>query len=45
MILTALDILNKNVGIIRTSTDNYFEEIHQEVLGNYYMLSVTYTLQ
>lgn len=42
--LTALDILNKNIGIIRTSSDNYFEEIHQEVLGNYYMLSLTYSL-
>lgn len=44
MILTALDILNKNVGVIRTSTDNYFEETHQEVLGNYYLLSLTYNL-
>ena len=42
--LTALDILNKNIGIIRTSTDNYFEEVHQEVLGNYFMLSLTYNL-
>lgn len=42
--LTAVDILNKNIGLIRTSTDNYFEEVHQEVLGNYYMLSLTYNL-
>ena len=45
IMLTALDILNKNIGIIRTSSDNYFEEIHQEVLGNYYLLSLTYNLK
>lgn len=45
VMLTALDILNKNVGIIRTSADNYFEETHQEILGNYYMVGLMYTLE
>lgn len=40
--LSALDILNKSVGIVRNSSDNYFEEIHKDVLGNYYMLILTY---
>ena len=44
VMLSALDILNKNIGIIRNSSDNYFEETHREVLGNYYMLSLTYNL-
>ncbi len=42
--LTALDILNKNVGFSRSSTDNYFEETTKDVLGTYYMVSLTYTL-
>ena len=42
--LTALDMLNKNVGFSRSSTDNYFEETTKDVLGTYYMLSLTYTL-
>ncbi len=44
VILSALDILNKNIGIVRNSSDNYFEETHRDVLGNYYMLSLTYNL-
>jgi len=42
--LTALDLLNKNVGFSRSSTDNYFDETTKEVLGTYYMVSLTYTL-
>ena len=42
--LTALDMLNKNVGFSRTSSDNYFDETTKEVLGTYYMVSLTYTL-
>ncbi|WP_347173537.1 outer membrane beta-barrel protein [Polaribacter uvawellassae] len=42
--LTALDILNKNIGFSRSSTDNYFEEVTRDVLGTYYMVSLTYTL-
>ncbi len=44
IMLSALDILNKNIGIVKNSSDNYFEETHREVLGNYYMLSLTYNL-
>lgn len=44
IMISALDILNKNIGIVRRSSDNYFEETQREVLGNYYMLSLTYNL-
>jgi hypothetical protein len=44
VMLSALDILNKNIGLERTSNDNYFEEVNREVLGIYYMLSLTYNL-
>ena len=40
--LTGFDLLNRNVGITRTSSDNFFEEMQQEVLGNYYKLHFTY---
>lgn len=42
--LTALDLLNKSIGFSRSSSDNYFEETTKDVLGTYYMLSLTYTL-
>ena len=42
--LTALDMLNKNVGFTRSGSDNYFQETTRDVLGTYYMLSLTYTL-
>ena len=42
--LTALDMLNKNVGFARSGSDNYFQETTRDVLGTYYMLSLTYTL-
>ncbi len=44
VLFSALDILNKNIGIERNSSDNYFEEVHKDVLGNYYMLSLNYNL-
>ncbi|GGG95182.1 collagen-binding protein [Polaribacter pacificus] len=44
LMLTALDMLNKNVGFDRSSSDNYFQETTKEVLGTYYMVSLTYTL-
>ena len=44
ILLSALDILNKNIGLVRKSNDNYFEEVNRAVLGNYYMLSLTYNL-
>lgn len=42
--LSALDILNKNIGLLRTSNGNYFQEVSREVLGQYFMISLTYTL-
>ncbi|QCX40289.1 hypothetical protein FF125_18220 [Aureibaculum algae] len=42
--LSALDILNKSIGLIRDSNTNYYQEVNREVLGNYYMLSLTYIL-
>ena len=42
--LTALDLLNKNIGFARNSSDNFFEETTKDVLGTYYMVSLTYTL-
>ena len=42
--LTALDLLNKSVGFSRSSSDNYFQETTKDVLGTYYMVSLTYTL-
>lgn len=41
---TAIDILNNNIGLIRNSANNYFEEVQREVLGSYFMLSLTYNL-
>ncbi|WP_176420185.1 TonB-dependent receptor [Lutibacter flavus] len=39
------DILDKNLGIERTSSDNYFEETFKTNLGTYAMLSFTYSLK
>lgn len=44
VLVSALDILNKSIGIERNSSDNYFEEVYRDVLGNYYMLSLNYNL-
>lgn len=41
--LSALDILDKNIGLIRTSNGNSFQEVNREVLGQYFMFSLTYT--
>lgn len=40
--LTAFDLLNQNVGITRTSSENFFEEMKQEVLGSYFLLHLSY---
>jgi hypothetical protein len=42
--MTAIDILNKNIGLVRNSTNNYIEEVPREVLGSYFMISLTYNL-
>ena len=39
------DMLNKNLGIVRTSSENYFEETFKKSLGTYGMLSFTYNLK
>jgi len=43
-LFSALDILNESIGLERNSSDNYFEEVNRDVLGNYYMLSLSYNL-
>lgn len=39
------DILDKNLGIERTSSDNYFDETFKTNLGTYIMLSFTYSIK
>ena len=39
-----IDMLNKNVDIIKKSTVNYFEETTNQMLGRYFILSFTYRL-
>jgi len=41
----AFDLLNKNLGITRTSTANYIEYEETNSLGRYFMLSYIYTLK
>lgn len=43
--LQVFDILDKNLGIERTSSDNYFEETFQTNLGTYAMLSFSYSIK
>ena len=43
--LQVFDILDKDLGIVRNSTDSYFEETIQKNLGTYAMLSFTYSLK
>ena len=43
--LQVYDILDKDLGIVRSSSDSYFEETIQKNLGTYAMLSFTYSLK
>ncbi len=43
--LQVFDILDKDLGIVRNSSDSYFEETIQKNLGTYAMLSFTYSLK
>jgi len=43
--LQVIDILDKDLGIVRTSSDNYFEETLKKNLGTYAMLSFTYNIK
>lgn len=42
--LSAIDLLNRNVGINRTSSFNYIQDEHVQTLGRYFLLSFTYSL-
>ena len=42
--LLLIDILDKNLDIIRKSTVNYFEETTNQILGRYFILSMTMRL-
>ena len=39
------DILDEDVGLVRTSSENYFEETFKKTLGTYAMLSFTYNIK
>ena len=43
--LQVLDILDKDLGIVRTSSANYYEETFRKNLGTYAMLSFTYSIK
>lgn len=43
--LQVLDILDKDLGLERTSNENYFEETYKKNLGTYAMLSFTYSIK
>jgi hypothetical protein len=42
--LSATDLLNKNVGINRTTNQNYIEDSRVNSLRRFFMLSFTYSL-
>ena len=39
------DILDEDVGLVRTSSENYFEETFKNTLGTYAMVSFTYNIK
>jgi len=43
--LLFIDILDKNLDIVRKSTVNYFEETTNQILGRYFILSMTMRLK
>lgn len=43
--LTAFDLLNQNTAVTRNITDTYIEDSQTNVLQQYFMLNVTYTLR
>lgn len=43
--LTAFDLLNQNTAVTRNITDTYIEDSNTNVLTQYFMLNVTYTLR
>ncbi|OSZ78424.1 hypothetical protein CAP35_09255 [Chitinophagaceae bacterium IBVUCB1] len=43
--ITAFDLLNQNTAVTRNITDTYIEDSNTNVLTQYFMLNVTYTLR
>ena len=44
MKLSAIDILNRNIGVTRSSNQNYIEDSRVKTLRQFFMLSFTYSL-
>ncbi len=42
--LSALNVLNRNVGISQLATLNYVDQVNRNTLGNFYMLSFSYKI-
>ncbi|NJO25618.1 MAG: hypothetical protein HC867_07450, partial [Bacteroidia bacterium] len=42
--LRVYDLLNQNIGVIRTSNNNYIEDARYTILRRYFMLAFTYSL-
>jgi hypothetical protein len=43
--LSAINVLNRNVGTTQLATLNYVEQVNRNTLGSYYMLSFSYRLK
>jgi hypothetical protein len=43
--LSAYDLLNRTTNIQRTNTDSYTEQVQNNVIGRFYLLSFIYTLK
>ena len=42
LVFKVYDILNQSKNNYRTTTDNYVEDVYNNTLGQYFMLSLTY---
>jgi 5-hydroxyisourate hydrolase-like protein (transthyretin family) len=42
--LRVYDLLNQNIGVVRTSNNNYIEDARYTILRRYFMLAFTYSL-
>ena len=42
--LQVFDILNQNVGISRSTSENYIEDVYSKVLNRYFLVSFTYNI-
>ena len=43
--LTVFDLLKQNQSITRTATDSYIQDVQNQVLRQYFMLTFTYNLK